>query len=98
MRTMSIFLAFLCGFGIFLTQEALAENFGSCERFVCASSETRSLEARYLKEARRYRAQGRYELARQSYAQALSICTKESRIPLIRKELEGVELLLRTMR
>ena len=71
---------------------------GIQEHFVCAHRSTRNLEDRYLREARQYRAQGRYELARQSYAQALSICTNEAKIPIIRKELDGIELLLRTMR
>lgn len=52
----------------------------------------------YLKQARRYREEGRYELARQSYAQALSTCRSEKDLAVIKRELAGVELLLRTMR
>lgn len=56
------------------------------------------ISARYLKQAREYRAQGRYELARQSYAQALSTCQSNEALAVIKHELGGVELLLRTMR
>ncbi|MBQ7585941.1 MAG: hypothetical protein IJU40_06825 [Desulfovibrionaceae bacterium] len=63
-----------------------------------ASQSTRSLESRYLREARKYRAEGRYELARQSYVLALSVCSHERRLSIIRQELDGVELLLRTLR
>ena len=56
------------------------------------------ISANYLKEAREYRKQGRYELARQSYAQALSTCRSNANLNIIKRELAGVELLLRTMR
>ena len=56
------------------------------------------ISATYLKEAREYRKQGRYELARQSYAQALSTCRSNANLNIIKRELAGVELLLRTMR
>ena len=62
------------------------------------SASTRSLHLRYLSEARKYRSEGRYELARQSYVLALSIASKDRDITLIRKELDGLELLLRTLR
>ncbi len=52
----------------------------------------------YLQQARAYRAQGRYELARQSYVQALSICSDGPTLKVIQRELEGINLLLRTMR
>lgn len=52
----------------------------------------------YLEEARQYREQGRYELARQSYVQALSTCRNSAVLEVIQRELAGVELLLRTMR
>ena len=51
-----------------------------------------------MEEAREYRKQGRYELARQSYAQALSTCRNNAGLDIIKRELAGVELLLRTMR
>ncbi len=60
--------------------------------------QTKGLHRRYLAEARRYRSQGRYELARQSYLLALSIAPREKEVSIIRKELEGLELLLRTLR
>lgn len=52
----------------------------------------------YLQQARAYRAQGRYELSRQSYVQALSICSDGPTLKVIQRELEGINLLLRTMR
>ena len=56
------------------------------------------ISAKYLKQARAYRDQGRYELARQSYAQALSTCRSAEELAVIEKEMGGIELLLRTMR
>lgn len=52
----------------------------------------------YLGEARQFREQGRYELARQRYLQALSICADDQTLYVIKRELNGIELLLRTMR
>ena len=52
----------------------------------------------YLGQARQFREQGRYELARQRYLQALSICADDQTLYVIKRELNGVELLLRTMR
>lgn len=52
----------------------------------------------YLLQARKYRDEGRYELARQSYAQAISVCRNTANLEIIRRELAGVELLIRTMR
>ena len=57
-----------------------------------------NISAKYLKQARQYRDQGRYELARQSYTQALSTCRSSEELAIIEKELGGIELLLRTMR
>ena len=57
-----------------------------------------NISAKYLKQARLYRDQGRYELARQSYTQALSTCRSAEDLAIIEKELGGIELLLRTMR
>ena len=53
---------------------------------------------RLANDAAAYRKQGRYELARQSYAQALSTCRSNAGLDIIKRELAGVELLLRTMR
>ena len=50
----------------------------------------------YLGQARQFREQGRY--ARQRYLQALSICADDQTLGIIKRELNGVELLLRTMR
>ena len=52
----------------------------------------------YLDQARVWRDSGRYELARQAYAQALSTCRNTANMEIIKQELEGVELLIRTMR
>lgn len=52
----------------------------------------------YILLARKYRNEGRYELARQSYAQALSVCNNSANLEVIRRELAGIELLIRTMR
>ncbi|MBO4368553.1 MAG: hypothetical protein J5803_00410 [Desulfovibrio sp.] len=61
-------------------------------------NDTRSLQRRHLREARAYRANGRYEMARQSYLLALSISSDEKTVREIRKELDGLELMLRTLR
>ena len=61
-------------------------------------SSTNSYSLAYLKEAREFRSAGRYELARQRYLQALSICNDDRTIHILKRELDGVELLLRTMR
>lgn len=53
---------------------------------------------RYLAEGRKYRSQSRFELARQSYAQALSLCNRDRDVADAKKGLNTVELLLRTMR
>lgn len=63
-----------------------------------ASDNTRSLCRRYLAEGEKYRSQNRYELARQSYAQALSICADDREIRTAKQGLNTIELLLRTMR
>lgn len=52
----------------------------------------------YLEQARQFRDAGRYELARQAYAQALSTCRDNANLEIIKRELAGVELLIRTMR
>lgn len=62
------------------------------------TGDTRSLCRRYLAEGEKYRNQNRYELARQSYAQALSICNDGRDITTAKQGLNTIELLLRTMR
>lgn len=52
----------------------------------------------YLRQAREFRDQGRYELSRQAYAQAISTCRNTANLDIIKRELAGVELLIRTMR
>ena len=61
-------------------------------------SEANEHSLAYLEQARQFRTQGRYELARQRYLQALSICADDQTLSIIKRELNGVELLLRTMR
>jgi len=61
-------------------------------------SEANEHSLAYLGQARQFREQGRYELARQRYLQALSICADDQTLEIIKRELNGVELLLRTMR
>lgn len=52
----------------------------------------------YLEQARKYRSEGRYELARESYALALSTSRNNANLGIIEHELAGTELLIRTMR
>ena len=61
-------------------------------------SEANEHSLAYLGQARQFREQGRYELARQRYLQALSICADDQTLSIIKRELNGIELLLRTMR
>lgn len=56
------------------------------------------ISLKYLAEARQYRQIGRYDLARQAYAQALSTCRNNANLEIIERELAGTELLIRTMR
>lgn len=57
-----------------------------------------NISVEYLAQARKYRDEGRYDLARQSYAQALSTCRNNANLEVIKRELAGCELLIRTMR
>lgn len=52
----------------------------------------------YWKKARTYRDEGRFELARQQYLLALSSCHTEEAKTRVQRELQSVELLIRTMR
>ena len=61
-------------------------------------SEANEHSLAYLGQARQFREEGRYELARQRYLQALSICADDQTLSIIKRELSGIELLLRTMR
>lgn len=56
------------------------------------------ISVEYLQEARKFRDEGRYDLARQSYALALSTCRSNANLEIIKHELAGTELLIRTMR
>lgn len=52
----------------------------------------------YLDQARDYRDAGRLELARQSYALALSTCLSTTNLEIIKREMDAVELMLRSLR
>lgn len=52
----------------------------------------------YWKKALTYRDEGRFELARQQYLLALSSCHTEEAKTRVQRELQSVELLIRTMR
>lgn len=56
------------------------------------------ISVRYLLQARQYRDSGRYDLARQSYALAMSTCRNNANLAIIKHELAGTQLLIRTMR
>lgn len=60
--------------------------------------DSQAISEAYLEQARNFRDEGRYELSRQSYAQALATCADNENLEIIKRELEGVELLLRTLR
>ncbi len=57
-----------------------------------------SIADAYWKKARTYRDEGRFELARQQYLLALSSCYTEEAKIRVQRELQSVELLIRTMR
>ena len=106
--TIIVFLALALGPALTVSSsgpQANAQNLSSCDsapaqtpRTVKSSNQGPDISAKYLKQARVYRDQGRYELARQSYAQALSTCRSASELAVIEKEMGGIDLLLRTMR
>lgn len=52
----------------------------------------------YLARARAFRNDGRYELARQAYVKALASCANEATLETIKRELDAIELIIRTMR
>ncbi|WP_298033832.1 hypothetical protein [uncultured Desulfovibrio sp.] len=88
-------------FWLALCPPAMSQGLSTCgspSRGASSFGQGPDISAAYLKEARKYREQGRYELARQSYAQALSTCRSNAKLDIIKRELAGVELLLRTMR
>lgn len=61
-------------------------------------SKNTDLSVKFIEQARKYRDEGRLELARQSYALAISTCHNNANLEIIRRELAGVELMIRTMR
>ncbi|HIX41492.1 hypothetical protein [uncultured Desulfovibrio sp.] len=69
-----------------------------CATVSGGSDNSKSLCRRYLAEGEKFRTQNRYELARQSYAQALSVCNDGRDIATAKQGLNTIELLLRTMR
>lgn len=56
------------------------------------------ISLQYLERAREYREQGRYDLARQTYAEALATCRNNETLAIIERELAGTELLIRNLR
>ena len=86
----------LSAYGEQSEQNAVARQAAKDHADYLAKANKYSLQ--YLQEAREFRVDGRYELARQRYLQALSICADDATAQIIRRELEGVDLLLRTMR
>ena len=76
----------------------LAAAPASCATVSGGSDNSKSLCRRYLAEGEEFRTQNRYELARQSYAQALSVCNDGRDIATAKQGLNTIELLLRTMR
>lgn len=85
-----VFLAFLLS-GLFLES-------GCARRSGATVGQGPDISVAYLQQARQYRDEGRYDLARQSYAQALSTCRSNANLEIIKHELAGCELLIRTMR
>ena len=88
-------------FGILLLALALTPSFfigSGCSRNAPTASEGPDISLEYLEQARKYRDEGRFELARQSYAQALATCRSNENLAIIEHELAGCELLIRTMR
>ena len=81
-----------------LPASALADSMSSYNGQANYLSDANEHSMVYLGQARQFREQGRYELARQRYLQALSICADDQTLYVIKRELNGVELLLRTMR
>lgn len=56
-----------------------------------------SLCSHHMSVGDRYRSNERYELARQNYAQAISVC-EGKRVDDARRALDAMEMLIRTMR
>ncbi len=81
---------------ISLGMPCFAEAAGNYERPTVRSGADISVQ--YLNLARMYREQGRYELARQAYAQAISTCRNYGNLEIIKREMAGGLLLIRTMR
>ena len=86
--------ALLCGFAFVQPDHAQARGASaSFERL----SDTKATRHNW-KLARDYERQMRYELARQHYLLALASCRSESTQAQLRRELESVDLQIRTMR
>ena len=83
--------ALLCGF-------APAQAAASDQSAVFDSLEDTKATAHNWQQARDYERQMRYELARQHYLLALASCRSESTQAQLRRELESVDLQIRTMR
>lgn len=85
--------------GMFMTSPAMAEPIGGTPiPGTPTVGRGADVSVEFLLLARHFRDTGRYELARQAYAQAISTCRNEANLEIIRREMAGVELLIRTMR
>ena len=87
--------ALLCGFAFAQLRHAQAA--GASAAFDSVAGDTRATMHNW-KLARDYERQMRYELARQHYLLALASCRSESTQTQLRRELESVDLHIRTMR
>lgn len=93
MRQVAILALIALCLGFFPGQATSASN-----EQTATVGESEDISLYYLDQARYWRDSGRYELSRQAYAQALSTCRNNANLEIIKRELEGVELLIRTMR
>ena len=88
--------ALLCGFAIARPGPAQAATSGASA--VYDSLADTKATVHHWKLARDYERQMRYELARQHYLLALASCRSESTQAQLRRELESIDLQIRTMR
>jgi hypothetical protein len=86
--------ALLCGVALALPDHGLTAGASAAfDRF----ADTRATNENW-KLARVYERQMRYELARQHYLLALAACRSESAQAQLRRELESIDLQIRTLR
>ena len=88
--------ALLCGFVFAGPEPARAAGFGESAAFDRLTDTRATMHNWQL--ARDYERQMRYELARQHYLLALASCRSASTQEQLRRELESIDLQIRTMR